>query len=721
MLSSYIVRTPLVCGLMLPLALAALAAAGCSREPAPEEDAEQIAQPIAACVAGARPSVGVRLAREHASQTFRAPVFAAQAPGRDDWYVVEKEGTVARVRDGLATRDTFADLRGRVNAGPNEAGLLGMAFHPRFAQNGLVFFSYTRASAASPANLRSVIARAKSQDGGLTIDPATVTEIFGVEQPYANHNGGALAFGPDGMLYLALGDGGSGGDPQGNAQNTSSLLGKILRLDVDRGATYAIPTDNPFANGGGRGEIYAYGLRNPWRFSFDRATGDLWAGDVGQNKWEEIDKIVRGGNYGWKLREGLACYAQPCSAPNLVDPVVVYGRADGFSVTGGYVYRGTELPDLVGRYVYGDFGSGKIWSIPTAAGAQATPKLIAESGLSVASFAEGHDGELRVIDLVRGQIFRLAPDVAQSSVPTRLSQTGCFAVATGGALAAGAALVPYDVRSPLYSDGAVKTRYLAVPPGKKIRVMADGDLDLPTGSVLVKSFELGGKLVETRLFVRHTGGEWAGYSYEWNAQGTDAELLDGAKTKGVGAATWAFPSRGQCLACHTEAAGRSLGLEIAQLDRDKTYPGGVTENQIDHLARLGLFDPLAPPPPPAARAPLADPGNAAAPLDQRARSYLHANCSFCHRPGGPGRGVADLRASRSFAETKLCGAAPEAGDLGVPGARLLAPGAPGASMISVRMHRTDGARMPPLGTAVVDPLGTSVIDAWIRGIQGCPP
>jgi uncharacterized repeat protein (TIGR03806 family) len=692
--------------------------------PQEDEGAEQVSQPVSACVAGARPSVGVKLERVHASVAFAAPLVAAQAPGSDAWYVVEKGGTVKRVAAGAASATTFADLRSRVNAGPNEAGLLGMAFHPRFAQNGLVFFSYTRPSAASPANLRSVIARAKSLDGGQTISTSTITEIFGVEQPYSNHNGGGLEFGGDGMLYLGLGDGGSGGDPQGNAQNTNSLLGKMLRIDVDRGSTYAIPLDNPFANGGGRPEIFAWGLRNPWRFSFDRQTGDLWAGDVGQNKWEEIDRVVRGGNYGWKLREGRECYAQPCTAPGLIDPIVVYGRSEGIAVTGGYVYRGAELPDLQGRYVYGDFGSGKIWSIPTTGpGAAApTPKLVADSGLNLGAFAEGHDGELYALDLVRGQIFKLAPDAAQSVIPDKLSQTGCFAAAAPlAALTPRGSLVPYDVRSPLWSDGAIKSRWLSVPAGKKIRVGADGDWDLPVGTVLVKSFAVGGAPVETRLFVRHTDGVWAGYSYEWNAQGTDATLLEGGKTKVIGGQTWTFPSRGQCRGCHTEAAGATLGPETAQLDRDYTYPGGLTENQLTHLARLGLFDPATPLPAPAARTPLPVPGDATTgTVEARARSYLHANCSFCHRPDGPGRSGADLRFSRSFRDTGLCDTAPEAGDLGVAGAKLIAPGSPSRSLVSLRMHATNGARMPALGTEIVDPVGTSVVDGWINGLTRCP-
>ena len=222
---------------------------------------------------------------------FQAPLQVLQVPGEARFVVVEKRGTVQAVSG--ATAAPFLDIRSRVNSTPGEAGLLGLAFHPRWAQNRQAFVNYTAPSSASPANLRTTISRFTSADGGATLNPASEQVLLTVEQPFENHNGGSVVFGPDGLLYLGLGDGGSAGDPFGNAQNTSSLLGKLLRIDVDLGTPYRIPPLNPFANGGGLPEIYAYGLRNPWRFSFDRATAALWLGDVGQDTWEEVDVIER--------------------------------------------------------------------------------------------------------------------------------------------------------------------------------------------------------------------------------------------------------------------------------------------------------------------------------------------------------------------------------------------------------------------------------------------
>jgi len=334
---------------------------------------------------------------------FQAPLAVVQVPGESRLVVVEKRGTMQAISGGAAA--TFLDIRSRVNSTPDEAGLLGLAFHPRWAQNHSAFVNYT-AFSTGPAHLRTTISRFTSSDGGATLNPASEQILLTVEQPFENHNGGGMVFGPDGLLYLGLGDGGSGGDPLGNAQNTSTLLGKLLRIDVDSGTPYGIPPANPFAGGGGLPEIYAFGLRNPWRFSFDRATGALWLGDVGQNDWEEVDIIDRGGNYGWNRREGLHCY--PPSATSCLgsfrNPVAEYSHAEGASITGGYVYRGTAVPQLFGNYVYGDFGSGHIWAFP--ANGPFTPVQVGQ-GNAISSFGEDAQGELYVVDLIGGQVSRL--------------------------------------------------------------------------------------------------------------------------------------------------------------------------------------------------------------------------------------------------------------------------------------------------------------------------
>ncbi|MBN1205271.1 MAG: PQQ-dependent sugar dehydrogenase [Myxococcaceae bacterium] len=677
------------------------------------------------CLARERPveNTGVTTQPVFPGLRFSQPLFVLQAP--DDAsrvFVLEREGTV-RVfpnDDAVATASTFIDITERVNSAVNgEAGLLGMAFHPRFATNREVFLSYT--GFGGPTNLRSVISRFRSSDNGATLDPSSEEILLTVEQPYGNHNGGGIAFGPDGYLYIGLGDGGSGGDPRNNAQNLDSLLGKFLRIDVDGAKPYAIPATNPFRASGGKPELYAWGLRNPWRWSFDRATGELWAGDVGQDAIEEVDRIVLGGNYGWRIREGDQCYSpRPCSSAGLIDPVVQYSHAEGVSITGGYVYRGKAIPALVGRFIYGDFASGNIWAVSSdpITGA-ARPELLLSTSLGISSFGELVDGEVLVVDYHGGRLHKLVPTGTQAPVtfPQRLSETGCVDPANPRKPAPG--LIPYNINAPLWSDGAAKQRYLGLPDGKQIRVGPEGDWELPIGTVLMKIFSIGAYRVETRLFMRHADGSWGGYSYQWNATQTDATLLPANKSQPVGEHTWYFPSRAECMRCHTGAAGFSLGLETAQLNRDLLYPSTRRiSNQLATFEHLGLFEaPLTGAPDTQARYPAPSGRDS---LEQRARAYLHANCSSCHRPEGTGRGPADLRFSTPLAQANLCDTLPQQGELGIANARLLAPGAPSRSILSVRMHALDAYRMPPLGSRVADTAGMGVVDAWISSLTACP-
>jgi glucose/arabinose dehydrogenase len=322
-------------------------------------------------------------------------------PGDGDHAVVlTQDGVVYRVSltNPSEPAGVFLDVRDRmIRNHDTEEGLLGLAFAPDYVASRRFYVYYT---AGGPR--RSVIARFTA---GAVADPASERRIREIPQPYSNHNGGAMVFGPDGMLYIASGDGGSGGDPQGNGQNTYTLLGKILRIDV-RGDGYAIPPDNPFAAGGGRGEVWAYGLRNPWRITFDPATGQLWAGDVGQGAFEEVDRIVRGGNYGWNRLEGFECYnASSCDASGTFLPRAAYSHQYGCSVTGGYVYRGAAMPELQGWYVYGDYCSGRIWAVDAASNDGAAIP-IADTGAAISSFAELGDGELYIVTF-NDAIYRL--------------------------------------------------------------------------------------------------------------------------------------------------------------------------------------------------------------------------------------------------------------------------------------------------------------------------
>ena len=337
-----------------------------------------------------------------------APLAIAPAPdGTDRLYVAEQGGRVVRVDvDDGSVREVL-DLSDRIQTG-GEQGLLGLAFHPDFPQEDRLFVNYTDTAGDT------VIAEYSSADGRL-IDPSSHRIVLTFDQPYANHNGGQIAFGPDGFLYIGTGDGGSGGDPDDNGQSRDTLLGKILRIDVDAddGAPYAIPSDNPFAgDDDARGEIWALGLRNPWRFSFDRESDRLWIADVGQDVLEEVNRApgdAAGINYGWDEMEGSECYepSSECNRAGKRTPVTQYSHDFGCSVTGGYVYRGSTFPDLQGAYVFGDFCSGTIWAVPEDAEPGTRPIELRQTDLAISAFGEDVAGELYVSDLASGRILQV--------------------------------------------------------------------------------------------------------------------------------------------------------------------------------------------------------------------------------------------------------------------------------------------------------------------------
>lgn len=322
-----------------------------------------------------------------------APIDIQNA-GDDRLFVVEQSGLIRILREGELSPEPFLDIRDRVDASASERGLLGLAFHPDYQDNGLLFVNYTGEEGTT------FIARFVVGEDPDRADPSSETVLLEVAQPYRNHNGGGLAFGPEGYLYIGLGDGGSAGDPHGNGQRLDTLLGKLLRLDVDSAAPYAIPSDNPFASGGGRPEIWAYGLRNPWRFSFDTATGELFIGDVGQGDWEEIDWQYPGTpapvNYGWNFREGAHDF-RGGDAPDLVDPIAEYSHAQGCSVTGGVVARDPGLPEWQGVYLYGDYCSGRIWGL-LQGGDGWQNELLFETPFRISSFGVDHKGSVFVAD-----------------------------------------------------------------------------------------------------------------------------------------------------------------------------------------------------------------------------------------------------------------------------------------------------------------------------------
>ncbi|MDX9873205.1 MAG: PQQ-dependent sugar dehydrogenase [Clostridia bacterium] len=354
--------------------------------------------------------VQVKLVEAYPNLSFTRPVeFGHAGDGSGRVFVVEKTGKILVFQNDPHIREAgvFLDLTDLVDSGASEKGLLGLAFHPAYSKNGYFYVNYTNRTS-------TVIARYEADPANFSRAlPDSGSVLLTIPQPYANHNGGRLDFGPDGYLYIATGDGGSGGDPRGNAQNRSSLLGKILRIDVDNpgpAGSYGIPVDNPWAGNkeGFREEIYAYGLRNPWKFSFDREQGRLWAADVGQDRIEEINIIEKGGNYGWNIREGSQPFAASAgqAEEGLVPPIWEYRHALGNSITGGYVYAGERIPGLKGAYVYGDFGSGLLWALWLDNGLQADNRTLLDTDLNISTFGLDQDGELYILDY-RGKIYIL--------------------------------------------------------------------------------------------------------------------------------------------------------------------------------------------------------------------------------------------------------------------------------------------------------------------------
>jgi glucose/arabinose dehydrogenase len=350
---------------------------------------------------------GMQLAVEVIASGLKSPVHLS-APKHDRrLFVVEQDGVIRIIADGLLLKTPFLDIRNRVGSG-GERGLLSIAFHPDYTDNGLFYVNYTDKNADTRVERYTVTVNPN------LAEPNSAKLILTVEQPFGNHNGGLIVFGPDGMLYIGMGDGGSGGDPQRNGQNRNTLLGALLRINVDNGDPYAVPTDNPFVSDpGARGEIWAYGLRNPWRFAFDRQAGTLYIADVGQNRWEEVNAVsaaIGGLNYGWNIMEGAHCYpTDPCDNTGLIRPAIEYGHADGCSVIGGHVYRGASIPAIRGHYFYSDFCEGFLRSFRFADGVATDERQWDVGDLGkVMSFGEDDQSEIYILSK-NGRVYRLTP------------------------------------------------------------------------------------------------------------------------------------------------------------------------------------------------------------------------------------------------------------------------------------------------------------------------
>jgi glucose/arabinose dehydrogenase len=619
---------------------------------------------------------------------------------------------------------------------------IGFALHPDYERNGAIYFGLN-GPIRGPNKTTQVVRYTVDRQPPRRIDPTSKRPI--IEWPSDGHDGGDLAFGNDGFLYVSSGDGSNGSDAHLTGQRIDDLLGAVLRIDVDHpdpGRNYGVPKDNPFVDRkGARPELWAYGLRNPWRLSYDRESGQLWVGQNGQDLWEQVYLIKKGGNYGWSITEGSHIFVATRQAgPDpILPPTAEHSHSEARSLTGGRVYRGTRLPELVGVYLYGDWSTGKVWGIKHDGTKAVWHRELVDTPFNITGFGTDHSGELYVIDQVTG-FYRLEPtteaDQPKQPFPTRLSETGLFVSVASHK--PHPAAIAFDVITPQWADGATMERFVALPGLEKIvqkpQLNAGGFWSLPNGSVLVQTLSLdvvegsskpARTRIETRLLVRQQG-EYTGYSYRWNHEQTDAELVrasgdaqvfempDEAEPGGHREQDWRFPSRAECMVCHSRALGFNAAFNPLQLDRDHNY-GGTVDNQLRALEHIGVFEGSLPERP--ADGPrLVNPYEATAPLEARVKSYLHVNCSTCHVHEGGGNSRMKLGLDTPVSEMKLIDEVPEHDRFDIANPFVVAPGSPERSVLYQRVSRRGTGQMPPLASTRVDSKAVRMIADWIRGL-----
>jgi uncharacterized repeat protein (TIGR03806 family) len=661
--------------------------------------------------------------------------------------VLQRHGTVEQITSGGSRR--VLDFSSRVHLA-SEGGALGMALHPNFGDgSGASPYAYFWYNAAG---MRQRLSRFTWNPASQSFDGGSELVLVDQAEEKGEHNAGRVAFGPDGFLYFGNGDDDdlSGGNDQ---RLDRDLVAGVFRIDVDfrggsvshppprqpesgRTAGYYIPNDNPFVGvPNALEEYWALGLRNPFSFAFDKQSGALWLGDVGDSFREEIDVVVKGGNYGWPYREGdikgdLLRGTTPPTIGTLEGPWYTYSHASMANLSailGGTVYRGKELPELNGKYIHSDWPSCRIWAVDTAVRGSRTTVLDNQSDCTPLGVAEDNDGELYLMRI--GGVAKLVHEAVKDDTPRRLVDTTLFDDVAG--VVPKAKLVPYEITSPLWSDGAVKRRFIYVPEGKHVTSADDGSLTFPVGTIFLKHFELPPSVaprgrtrrLETRVLVVGEGAVY-GLGYRWNAAGTDANLVldetdeiihDDATGQDR---TWHYPSPGQCWSCHQSGRYRVLGFTAAQLAR-KTDAGAA---QIEALAARGIFDPKALP---RVGPAVVSPSDTSASLEARATSYLAANCSPCHHEGASYLGGGQTwRAEPGvpLSERGIVGVyfhnLPMARALGMTAWPLVTAGNPDGSILLARIKSNDpDLRMPPIARNVVDTEGARLIEEWIRSMR----
>ncbi len=681
---------------------------------------------------------------------FFEPLSVGKVPGKNQFGVATRPGKiyVFENRPDVKQSELILDVKHTT---------YGMVFHPQFATNRQLFVMYNKPG--EPSDKGSQVSRFEIRDGA-SPEATLKTEQVIFEWPSGGHNGGCLRFGPDGYLYLATGDGSGIADGLETGQNINDVLASILRIDVDHAEgtlPYSIPKDNPFVGRkDARGEIWSFGHRQVWKFSFD-GQQRLWAADVGQDLWEMIYLVQRGGNYGWSINEGSHPFRpERTKGPgDFQKPIVEHPHSDFRSITGGYVYQADRLPELKGAYIYGDYDTGKLWSLKYEVGKVTSHQQLADTQIRIVEFAQDAAGEVYLVDFAGGGLHRVVPAppvTVTKPFPRKLSETGLFASTKDHQPAIG--LIPYSVNAPLWSDHAEKDRWIALPGDTQIEfddviyphgpAYPDLGWRFPDGAVLVKTFSIdteagkpaSRKRLETRIlqYRKMPGNDdeygaqfWYGYTYVWNEAQTDAELLgpegldrklmikDASVAGGTREQTWHFPSRAECTLCHTMASKYVLGVTTLQMNKDHHY-GKVMANQLATLEHLGVFkDKL--PKPPAELPRLVDYHDQNADLNLRARSYLHANCAHCHRTWGGGNAEFELHASPPLKETRTVNTKPGQGTFKLDDPRVLVPGNPERSLVVQRMRLDGLGKMPHVASNEHDQAAISLLRDWIQSLS----
>lgn len=651
--------------------------------------------------------------------TFNRPLDMTLLEPEDKLFITEHDGNVYSLPADLNERPEKADLvfdaRDTI---PGLLRLLGLEFHPDFENNRRLFLYYALETTTNNKFELELSEFKMRTDGSLESESR---KSF-LRYPGNGHTGGDIQFGPDGMLYLPIGDLTPPSPPDGNlsGQNMSHLAGKILRIDIDNqdpGLPYAIPKDNPFVDlEGARPEIWAYGFRNPWKLTFHPESGEVWTGDVGWEMWEMVYRVEKGGNYGWSIMEGpMPTNPDQDNGPSPISPpTAAYDHIQGASVTGGYFVTSPRIPDLRGKYIYGDYVTGKIWALDWDGEGVASNVEIADTRQAIVTFGQDNQGDLLFAELIRDtSLQRLIPNPASDrsdEFPHRLSKTGIFTNVSSQDASKG--VYDFDIHAPIWHDGYEADYWVGMPNKTGLEIRPDQrrgspvmQYDNPKDMVLAKTIHKNGNKVETQIL--HHDGYWKGYSYKWNEEQTDATLVDkGGLDTMIDGKAYRFPARDECIRCHGSNFNRPLAFFPGQMNLGK---------QLQNFNKLGIIDDkfveIAD------KIPLTNPYDESEPIDLRARSWLHSNCSHCHKVSGGSGLTAQMNAAVPDSKLELINYPPTKGYFGLEGAPQIDPGNPYNSILYYRIATRGAGHMPMVGVRTIDKEGVKLIHDWIRSMD----